>query len=668
MNQELAYAIQRFSRHLKRRFPDSATAIHYENDLVHFSQVIDKPPIDVNRADITVFSTRQLTEGMSPATVNRRLAALRSFFNFLALEAESDEWANPVIWDLHGIKRGHHLPRDLHESVARAFWAAVCQGPVRDQAMVALMLDVGLRVGEVAASQVQDFEPSIQEASLAGLRVYGKGNKERKVWLVAETAALVQAWLDERPNVADQALFITRRRRGFSIRGIQDRVKHYTRKAGLAADQVSCHRLRHTFARRMAESGMPLPSLSHWLGHSQLQTTKTYTDGARQKVQADYQAAMEALSQVAERQQEPQPEPPSVPVPESAAPTLEPRPALTKTELEERFSLLPGWLGKELAVFVQVRQARWDPFQRRKHSFLWSTTLRNIWTWLLQERQIESFAQLRRVDLEAYLTYLHEKGRSASTLNVHTSILLAFMRYLEEHDWPVSPGLFRVARSKMPKRQPRPLTDAEYWRLERAVHAVTSRESPRAAALECSWFFILTDGGLRVNELLTLTVGDWDPDSYMLTIRVAKGGNERRVPLTARAAKALNAHLAYRRPVGPNEPLILYRGKSLQYFHVKRWLGIFSEVAKVENVTPHRLRHTYATRLLNTGKMPIATLQRLMGHRKMDTTMQYVALHDETVQQDYQTAMQPLVTETGLDWDIWGPAVDAILEQEVPEF
>ena len=97
MNQELAHAIQRFSQHLKRRFPDSATVIHYENDLLHFSQVIDKPPIDVNRADITVFSTQQLTEGKSPATVNRRLAALRSFFNFLALEAESDEWANPVI-------------------------------------------------------------------------------------------------------------------------------------------------------------------------------------------------------------------------------------------------------------------------------------------------------------------------------------------------------------------------------------------------------------------------------------------------------------------------------------------------------------------------------------------------------------------------------------------
>ncbi len=74
------------------------------------------------------------------------------------------------------------------------------------------MMDVGLRVGEVAALQVHDFEPSATSTVLAGLRVHGKGDKERKVWLVAETAALLQAWLDERPSVAARSLFTTRRR------------------------------------------------------------------------------------------------------------------------------------------------------------------------------------------------------------------------------------------------------------------------------------------------------------------------------------------------------------------------------------------------------------------------------------------------------------------------
>jgi integrase len=229
---------------------------------------------------------------------------------------------------------------------------------------------------------------------------------------------------------------------------------------------------------------MPLPSLSHWLGHSQLQTTKNYTDGARQKVQADYQAAMLALSQVAERRQEPQP--PSVLRPNSASPspTLEPRPALTITDLEERFATLPDWLSRQLVAYMQVRQVRWNPFQRRKHGFLWVGVLRTAWIWLLQERQIEGFSELRMVDLSAYMTHLHELGLSASTQNVYLSVLLSFLRYLEEHEWPVSPGLFRIARSKVPKRQPRPLTEAEYMRLERAVHAITSCEPPDSAGVQ----------------------------------------------------------------------------------------------------------------------------------------------------------------------------------------
>jgi len=126
MNQELSQAIERFSQHLQRRYPTSTTVRHYENDLIHFSQVIDKRPDAVTRADITAFLTSQLAAGLKPATVNRRVAALRSFFNFLIIEAEAEDWSNPVVWELHGIKQGQHLPRDLSEPVARAFWEAVC--------------------------------------------------------------------------------------------------------------------------------------------------------------------------------------------------------------------------------------------------------------------------------------------------------------------------------------------------------------------------------------------------------------------------------------------------------------------------------------------------------------------------------------------------------------
>jgi len=530
------------------------------------------------------------------------------------------------------------------------------------------MLDVGLRVGEVTALQVSDFDPAIRRERLAGLRVCGKGDKERKVWLVAETAALLEIWLTERPAVDDQALFITRRRRGFTIRGVQDRVKHYTRQAGLALNQVSCHRLRHTFARRMAESGMPLPSLSHWLGHSQLQTTKVYTDGAQMTVRADYQAAMDALSQEAERPEvTAQTEPTVFAAPAWPSVLLEPPPAVSQAELEEKVASLPGWLSQPIVAFIQVRQGRWVSFQVRKHSRFWTNTLRNAWLWLLEKRHVASFEDLRQADLEAYMTHLSDRGLSASTRNVYLAIFLTFCRHLEGHEIDIASSVYRVERSKCPERQPRPLAEGEYARLERAVYQVTSAESAQIAALECSWFFILSDGGLRIKELLTLAVDDWDRDRRLLTIRFGKRGNQRRVPLTDRAARAIDAHLANRQPVHADEPLLVYHGKPLQRFHVTRWLGIFASRAQLGHITPHRLRHTYATRLISTGKMSIINLQKLMGHRQVDTTMKYVALHDEKVQQDYQTAMTKLDVETELDWDLWGPTIDTALRQSVPE-
>jgi integrase len=138
------------------------------------------------------------------------------------------------------------------------------------------------------------------------------------------------------------------------------------------------------------------------------------------------------------------------------------------------------------------------------------------------------------------------------------------------------------------------------------------------------------------------------PGDSLDNLGVTKGGHERRVPLTIRAAKAINAHLSYRPQAAMDEPLLVYRKKALQPYHVRRWLGIFADRGRVERLTLHRLRHTYATRLINTGKMPITTLQKLMGHRKLDTTMHYVALYNEKVIADYQAAMETSQNETDL--------------------
>ena len=87
-----------------------------------------------------------------------------------------------------------------------------------------------------------------------------------------------------------------------------------------------------------------------------------------------------------------------------------------------------------------------------------------------------------------------------------------------------------------------------------------------------------------------------------------------------------------------------------------------SRQVAVTNVTPHRLRHTFATRLLNTGKIPITTLQKLMGHRLIDTTMRYVALYSQTIRSDYQAAMAALQSSAALDRILWQPVIEAAFQ------
>jgi len=650
MNQEYQQAMRRFIQDIEIRNEKSSTATHYQNDLEQFGRMIDKAPRAVTRLEVTQFVTEQLKQELSAATVNRRLASLSSFFEYLADEAEDEGWANPVVWRSHRVKQGHQLPRDLSEQIAAQFWATVQLGPARDQAIVALMLDVGLRVGEVARLQLSDFEASQQPSELSSLRVTGKGQRQRRVWLVPETSQLLQAWLSQRPAVQDEALFITRRHRGFSVRGLQERVKHYTRQAKLPAEAVSCHRLRHTFARRMAEARMPLPSLSHWLGHRQLQTTQIYIAGANPQVQADYRAAMAPLTALAERLHEPLAR---SDMPQSG-PTSAPNRKLELSEAEIRTKIaeLPDWLQTELLDFIQTKPLQWLPHYRRRRSQQWLGELQRAFGWLLEQRPLTSLSQLNRTDLKAYLLHLQTHQLSSYTLNHFLTTFWAFLHFVEERGLQIAPGLFRLPRPQKPDWQPRPLSEAQYRQLEQ--HLL------QAEALEQSWFFILSHGGLRVGELEQLTVADWDPLAQSLHIRFGKGGLARRVPLTDRASQALEAHLATRPQLQPQQPLLSIGSQPLSASSIRKRLHRWAALLDIEQLTPHRLRHTYATRLLNTGQMPITTLKKLMGHRHLDTTMRYAAIYDRTLRTDYAAAMASLVPE--LDRNLWQQTLEDAFE------
>jgi integrase/recombinase XerD len=208
-------ASARFEQYLNRRFLHSTTPKHYLSDLYIFIAIIgDKTPEEVTAEDIDRFVEHQIAAELKSTTINRRLATLHTFFEYLAGEQPERDWPNPVIRRRHHLRTGFHLPRDLLDEDVDRLFAAITD--VRDRAIFGLMVGAGLRVGEVAALHLEDIEPSTQPDQLVRMHVCGKGQKERIVWLTSSLWAVVSAWLQERPPVENDHLFLSDRSRPIS--------------------------------------------------------------------------------------------------------------------------------------------------------------------------------------------------------------------------------------------------------------------------------------------------------------------------------------------------------------------------------------------------------------------------------------------------------------------
>jgi integrase/recombinase XerD len=215
----------------------------------------------------------------------------------------------------------------------------------------------------------------------------------------------------------------------------------------------------------------------------------------------------------------------------------------------------------------------------------------------------------------------------------------SFLRFVEQRGQVISPGVFRLERPQEGKPLPRFLTEQAYAQLEAQVLRATAAGTADNR-LDRAWFYVLAHAGLRVGELCDLRWEDLDLARQRLLVRDGKGLRDRALPITPTTVQALQAYREARQPASAG-PVFTWRGKPLHADVVRGRLRRYGQAVGVE-VSPHRLRHTLATRLLNAG-MKITSLQRLLGHEKLTTTMIYAHVHDETVTQDFQHAMTRLV-------------------------
>ena len=278
-----------FLRHLAvERNASAHTLRSYANDLTDFQAFLTaRGTPDLAGADLRLvraWLAALHSRGLAPASVARKLAAVRSCYRFLvrrgvvvgnpAREARSPRQPRKLVT---------FLPIDEATQLVdgRAIGGA---SRARDVAILELLYASGLRVSELAGLDLDDVDRTERT-----VRVLGKGRKERIVPYGNAAARALEAWLGERGERGG-AVFTNARGGRLTVRSIHTVVRRAARAAGITR-RVSPHTLRHTFATHLLDGGADLRAIQELLGHSRLSTTQRYTHVGAEQLMKVYDRA-----------------------------------------------------------------------------------------------------------------------------------------------------------------------------------------------------------------------------------------------------------------------------------------------------------------------------------------------------------------------------------------
>lgn len=261
----------------------SETARAYRDDLLDFSCWFSETNGQelqaslVTSVDLKEYQSYMIrTRGLKPATVNRRMAAIRSWMRWCQ---DRDEIESLPRWPKRAAEVPQ-APKALTKREQDRFLRAVERGgSSRDMALVGLMLYAGLRVGEAIRVKVEHIEISERKGKVD---VIGKGLKRREIPLGLNARNMIKGWLSKVPG---EWLFPGQSRPHISARAVQQMIKKYAWQAKIDLEKVTPHVLRHTFATRILREGKDLVIVAALLGHSRLETTARYTKPTYQELE-----------------------------------------------------------------------------------------------------------------------------------------------------------------------------------------------------------------------------------------------------------------------------------------------------------------------------------------------------------------------------------------------
>ena len=289
MSGSLQDTIERFLHHLEteRRLSVNTTS-GYRRDLAELQAFCEACGItrwqDLDTHGVRRYAAQAHRRGLSGRSIQRRLSAVRSFYNYLLRESLVSH--NPA-HDVSAPKTESRLPDTLNVDDMSRLLDVQEQDAllIRDVAMLELMYSSGLRLGELTGLDTGDID--LRQRLV---RVTGKGAKTRVLPIGAKAIAALEAWLEVRPAGTDAALFTTRQGRRLGARAVQDRVRRLALRQGIPG-KVHPHTLRHSFASHLLESSGDLRAVQELLGHADISTTQVYTHLDFQHLAAVYDKA-----------------------------------------------------------------------------------------------------------------------------------------------------------------------------------------------------------------------------------------------------------------------------------------------------------------------------------------------------------------------------------------
>lgn len=284
-NLTFAEAREKFIGYLRAQRRATATILAYGKDIEQLSSFLtlqDREKLDqASSEDLEAFLKSLQKDGYTLKSVSRKLNSIKTFYRFLRggnllKNDPSSAIAHP--------KYEVHPPRILSRMEYRALRDA-CRDDIRISAVVELLLQTGMRIGELANLEIGD---------LKGEEIYIKAYESHAARTVPLNKAAKQAlekYLTVRPKSPSKAIFITKTGRPLLIRNIRTAIDRYFRLAGIKDAKVND--LRHTFIAQHLIAGTPLTTISKLVGHKRLSTTEKYLDLLKEK--SEEQVKLEEL-------------------------------------------------------------------------------------------------------------------------------------------------------------------------------------------------------------------------------------------------------------------------------------------------------------------------------------------------------------------------------------